>query len=55
MLGWHGLRGLLLRLSEQRAIGDALERFQLTRRLVRRFVAGTRVEEAFAVIGAGHR
>jgi proline dehydrogenase len=44
------LRGLLLRLSERRAIGDALDRVALTRRLVRRFVAGTTVEEAFAVI-----
>jgi len=44
------LRGLLLRLSERRAIGEVLARLPLTRRLVRRFVAGTRVEEAFAVI-----
>lgn len=50
MLGLHGLRRLLLHLSQQRAIGDALERFQLTRRLVKRFVAGTRAEEAFAII-----
>jgi proline dehydrogenase len=44
------LRSLLLRLSERGAIGGALDRFALTRRLVRRFVAGTTVEEAFAVI-----
>jgi len=44
------LRRLLLRLSERRAIGAALDRLALTRRLVRRFVAGTRAEEAFTVI-----
>lgn len=44
------LRTLLLRLSERRAVGRTLDRFQLTRRLVRRFVAGTTVGEAFAVI-----
>lgn len=44
------LRALLLSLSERRAIGDTLARLQLTRRLVRRFVAGTRAEDAFAVI-----
>jgi len=43
-------RELLLRLSERRAIGEALARLPLTRRLVQRFVAGTRAEEAFAVI-----
>lgn len=44
------LRAVLLRLSEERAIGRLLERLRLTRRLVRRFVAGTRAEDAFAVI-----
>lgn len=44
------LRTLLLHLSERRAIGRALDRVRLTRRLVRRFVAGTSPEEAFAVI-----
>ncbi|MBI4610334.1 MAG: proline dehydrogenase family protein [Candidatus Rokubacteria bacterium] len=44
------LRRLLLRLSERRALGDALDRLPLTRRLVRRFVAGTRPEEALGVI-----
>jgi proline dehydrogenase len=44
------LRILLLRLSERRAIGRALDRARLTRRLVRRFVAGTSPEEAFAAI-----
>lgn len=44
------LRTLLLRLSERRAIGRALDRARLTRRLVRRFVAGTSPEEAFAAI-----
>ncbi len=43
-------RGLLLRLSERRALGEALDRLRLTRRLVRRFVAGTSVEEALSVI-----
>lgn len=44
------LRRVLLCLSERRVIGAALDRLPLTRRLVRRFVAGTRIEEAFAVI-----
>ena len=44
------LRTLLLRLSERRPIGRALDRARLTRRLVRRFVAGTSPEEAFAAI-----
>lgn len=44
------LRGLLLSLSERRGIGEALDRLPLTRRLVRRFVAGKTPEEAFAVI-----
>lgn len=44
------LRTLLLRLSERRAIGLALDRARLTRRLVRRFVAGTSPEEAFAAV-----
>lgn len=44
------LRPLLLRLSERRGVGRALDRFRLTRRLVRRFVAGTGADEAFAVI-----
>jgi len=44
------LRSALLALSERRAIGAALDRVRLTRRLVRRFVAGTTADEALAVI-----
>ncbi|MFQ5828912.1 MAG: proline dehydrogenase family protein [Candidatus Methylomirabilia bacterium] len=44
------MRALLLFLSERRWIGEALDRLRLTRRLVRRFVAGKSVEEAFAVL-----
>ena len=44
------LRGLLLRVAERRSIGDTLDRFGVTRRLVRRFVAGTTVEEALGVV-----
>ena len=44
------LRSALLALSERRAIGDRLDRLGLTRRLVRRFVAGTTADEALAVI-----
>jgi len=44
------LRSALLALSERRAIGEAMDRVGLTRRLVRRFVAGTTAEDALAVI-----
>jgi proline dehydrogenase len=44
------LRGLLLQLSTKPSIGQALDRFAASKRLVRRFVAGERVEEAVAVL-----
>jgi proline dehydrogenase len=44
------LRDALLALSERRAIGDALDRLGATRRLVRRFVAGTTADDALAVV-----
>jgi proline dehydrogenase len=43
-------RDLLLRLSNQPALGRGLSRLPLTRDLVRRFVAGTRPEDALAVL-----
>ncbi len=45
------LREVLLYLSTRRQLGQAMDRLALTRRLVRRFVAGTTADEAFAVIG----
>jgi proline dehydrogenase len=45
------LRTLLLALSRRPAIGAAMDRVPLTRRFVRRFVAGETADEAFRVIG----
>ena len=44
------LRASLLYLSGKRRVGQGLDRLPITRRLVRRFVAGTTADEAFAVI-----
>jgi proline dehydrogenase len=44
-------RSLLLALSQRPKIGAAMDRLPLTRRLVRRFVAGRTADEAFRVIG----
>ncbi len=44
------LRSVLLQLSTRPALGRALERLPLTRRLVRRFVAGERPEDALAAL-----
>jgi len=44
------LRALLLALSTRPRIGQAMDRVALTRRFVRRFVAGTTPEDAFAVL-----
>ncbi len=44
------MRAALLALSTQPGLGRALDRWPLTRRLVRRFVAGTELEAALAVI-----
>ena len=44
------LRALLLSLSQRPAIGATMDRLPLTRRLVRRFVAGRTADEAFGVI-----
>ena len=46
------LRALLLALSQRPTIGAVLDRLPITRRFVRRFVAGRTVEEAFRVIAA---
>lgn len=46
------LRAVLLYLSTKRKLGERLDRLPLTRRLVRRFVAGTTADEAFTVIGS---
>ena len=46
------LRALLLALSQRPTIGAAMDRLPITRRFVRRFVAGRTVEEAFRVIAA---
>src|SRR5512146_2496715 len=43
-------RSLLLALSRRPVIGRAMERLPSTRRLVRRFVAGTTAEEALTVV-----
>jgi proline dehydrogenase len=45
-------RAFLLALSQRPAIGAAMGRLPLTRRLVQRFVAGRTAEDAFRVIGA---
>lgn len=45
------LRALLLSLSRKQRLGQAMERLPFARRLVRRFVAGTTADDAFAVIG----
>jgi proline dehydrogenase len=44
------LRSVLLQLSTRPTIGRALDRLPLTKRLVRRFVAGERAEDALAVL-----
>jgi proline dehydrogenase len=44
------LRALLLALSRRPAVGRALARWPATRRLVRRFVAGTTLDDALAVV-----
>lgn len=44
------LRSLLLYLSTKRQIGEALDRFDATKRSVRRFVAGESVKEALAAV-----
>jgi len=44
------MRSALLALSTRPGLGRALDRLPLTRRLVRRFVAGTELEDALAVI-----
>lgn len=49
------LRRLLLALSTRPRIGEWMERLPATRRFVRRFVAGTRVEDALAVIADVNR
>jgi proline dehydrogenase len=44
------LRSLLLHLSTKPSIGQTLDRLPASKRLVRRFVAGERVEDALAVL-----
>ncbi len=44
-------RSLLLALSQRPKIGAAMDRLPLTRRFVRRFVAGQTADDAFRVIG----
>ena len=46
------LRSVLLVLARRPAIGAAMDRLPITRRLVRRFVAGRTAGDAFQVIGA---
>ena len=46
------MRRLLLRLADRPRIGAAMDRFALTRRFVRRFVAGREAGDALAVLGA---
>ena len=46
------MRRFLLRLAERPRIGAAMDRFALTRRFVRRFVAGRELDDALAVLGA---
>ncbi len=48
------MRALLLALSARPALGRTMDRLPLTRRLVRRFVAGTELEDALAVIQRVH-
>ena len=45
------LRSLLLHLSTKAAIGATLDRFAASKRVVRRFVAGERIDDALAVLG----
>ena len=49
------LRLALLALSERRAVGDTMDRLGVTRRLVRRFVAGPAAEDALGVIARLNR
>lgn len=44
------LRSLLLHLSTKPSIGQALDRFSASKRVVRRFVAGERIEDALSVL-----
>src|SRR5688500_20282210 len=44
------LRALLLALSTRRRVGDLMDRVPATRRLVRRFVAGTTADSALDVV-----
>ena len=46
------LRALLLALSQRPTIGAVMDRLPITRRFVRRFVAGRTAEDAFRVIAA---
>src|SRR5438552_14921198 len=46
------LRTLLLALSRRPTIGATMDRLPLTRRFVRRFVAGETADDVFSVIGA---
>jgi len=46
------MRRLLLALASRERIGAAMDRMPLTRRLIRRFVAGREAGDALAVIGA---
>jgi len=48
------LRDILLRLSTKPAIGRGLDRLPISRRFVRRFVAGETVEDALAVLARLH-
>ena len=48
------LRDLLLHLSTKPAIGRTLDRFPASRRVVRRFVAGERIEDALSVLARLH-
>lgn len=48
------MRAVLLALSTRPGLGRALDRLPLARRLVRRFVAGTELEDALAVIQRVH-
>ena len=44
------LRSLLLHLSTKPSIGQTLDRFSASKRVVRRFVAGERIEDALSVL-----
>jgi len=48
------LRDLLLHLSTKPGIGRTLDRFPASRRVVRRFVAGERIEDALSVLARLH-